>query len=51
MVRRCTTLTNVFISDVVRLVWLLNRFSEDVDFSHYSDFLLRSAVLIGCVGN
>lgn len=28
-------------NDVVRLVWLLIRFSEDVDFSNYSDFLLR----------
>lgn len=43
--KKCRTLVallrNVFISDVVRLVWLLNRFNEDVDFSNYSDFLLQ----------
>lgn len=43
--KKCRTLDallrNVFISDVVRLVWLLNRFNEDVDFSNYSDFLLQ----------
>ena len=38
--KECRTLVvllqNEFISDVVRLVWLLNRLNEDVEFSNYS---------------